>query len=49
MAADPGHCPTCELPLMLTSELRALSKDDLEAEVERQRVLEQQRRELPLP
>ena len=49
MAADSGHCPTCELPLMLTSELRALSKDDLEAEVERQRALEQQRRELPLP
>lgn len=48
MASDPGSCPRCELPLMLTVELRALSKDDLEAEVERQRVLAEQRRELPL-
>jgi hypothetical protein len=48
MASDPGSCPRCELPLMLTCELRALSKDDLEAEVERQRVLAEQRRELPL-
>jgi hypothetical protein len=33
---------------MLTAELRALSRDDIEAELERQRVLEQQRREHPL-
>ncbi len=48
MASDPGSCPNCELPLMLTCELRALSADDLAAEVERQRVLAEQRRELPL-
>jgi hypothetical protein len=33
---------------MLTCELRALSADDLADEVERQRVLSEQRRELPL-
>jgi hypothetical protein len=33
---------------MLTSELRALSPDDLATEVERQRLLAEQRRELPL-
>ena len=48
MASDPGSCPNCKLPLMLTCELRALSADDLAAEVERQRVLAEQRRELPL-
>ncbi|MBA2630710.1 MAG: hypothetical protein H0U84_06780 [Thermoleophilaceae bacterium] len=48
MASEPGSCPRCELPLMLTCELRTLSQADLDAEVERQRRLEQQRRELPL-
>ncbi len=48
MASDPGTCPRCELPLMLTCELRVLSGDDLATEVERQRELAQQRRELPL-
>jgi hypothetical protein len=48
MAADPGHCPSCDVPLMLTCEFRALSASDLEAEVERQRELERQRRKLPL-
>jgi hypothetical protein len=48
IAADPGNCPHCELPLMLTCEMRALSKADLEAEVERQRTLAAERRELPL-
>jgi hypothetical protein len=33
---------------MLTCEMRAFSKDDLEAEVERQRALAEQRAELPL-
>jgi hypothetical protein len=48
MAADPGYCPRCKLPLMHTCELRALSSDDLEVEVERQRRLERERRNLPL-
>lgn len=48
MAADPGSCPNCELPLMLTCEFRALSKDDLRAEMERQLRLEEQRRKVPL-
>jgi hypothetical protein len=33
---------------MLTCELRALSEDDLKAEMERQLSLEKQRRQLPL-
>ena len=48
MASDPGNCPRCDLPLMLTGELRAYSGDDLKAEIERQRVLAEQRSELPL-
>ena len=47
-ASDPGSCPRCELPLMLTGELLAHSGDELEAEVERQRVLAEQRSERPL-
>jgi hypothetical protein len=48
MASDPGKCPRCDVPLMLTGELRAYTGDDLRAEVERQRALAQQRSELPL-
>jgi hypothetical protein len=48
MASDPGNCPRCDVPLMLTGELRAYSADDLRAEVERQRALAEQRSELPL-
>jgi hypothetical protein len=48
MAADPGHCPDCDQPMMLTCEFRALTPDDLKAEAERQLKLEQERRELPL-
>ena len=48
MAADPGHCPDCDVPLMLTCEFRALTPDDLKAEAERQLVLERARREIPL-
>ena len=31
MASDPGNCPSCDLPLMLTDELRAYSGDELKA------------------
>ena len=48
MASDPGMCPNCKLPLLHTSEFRALSDADLEAEMRRQRQLERERRELPL-
>ena len=47
-AADPGHCPNCELPLLHTSEFRALSAEDLKAEMQRQLLLERERRTLPL-
>ena len=48
MASDPGHCPKCELPLVHTCEYRALSSEDLEAEMQRQALLERQRRDFPL-
>ena len=48
MACEPGRCPDCYLPLMLTCEFRALTPDDLEAEVERQVKLERERGKLPL-
>jgi hypothetical protein len=48
MAAEIGTCPNCEVPLMLTCEMRALSREDLEVEAERQRRLEHERRRLPL-
>ena len=48
MAADPGQCPSCHLPLIHTCEFRALSASDLEAEIKRQRLLERERREIPL-
>jgi hypothetical protein len=48
MAADPGLCPNCERPLVHTTEFRALSDADLEAEIQRQLLLERERRKLPL-
>jgi hypothetical protein len=48
MAAEPGFCPNCDLPLMHTTEFRALSESDLEAEMRRQLLLEEERRALPL-
>jgi hypothetical protein len=38
--SDPGSCPSCELPLMLTAEMRALRREDLIAEAERRKQLE---------
>jgi hypothetical protein len=38
--SDPGSCPSCELPLMLTAEMRALRHEDLIAEAERRKQLE---------
>ena len=48
MASEPGRCPHCDLPLMLTCEFRALTPDDLEAEMERQLKLERERVKVPL-
>ena len=48
MAAEMGTCPNCEVPLMLTCEMRALTRDDLKAEAERQRRLADERSKLPL-
>ena len=33
--SDPGTCPSCEVPLMLTAEMRALSPDDTGNRLER--------------
>jgi hypothetical protein len=48
MACEPGRCPACDLPLMLTSEFRALTPDDLREEAERQLRREEERVKLPL-
>jgi hypothetical protein len=48
MAADPGHCPRCDVPMMLTCEFRALTPEDIKAEIERQLKLEKEREQLPL-
>jgi len=36
----PGSCPSCDLPLMLTAEFRALPREDLVAEAKRRKKLE---------
>jgi hypothetical protein len=36
MAAEIVRCPSCDLPLVLTCEFRALSEEDLRAIVERE-------------
>ena len=38
--SDPGSCPSCDLPLMLTAEFRALPHEDLVAEAKRRKKLE---------
>ena len=38
--SDPGSCPSCDLPLMLTAEFRALAREDLVAEAKRRKKLE---------
>jgi hypothetical protein len=48
MAADPGYCPVCDIPLMHTTEFRALTPEDLRAEAERQAQLEEERQRVPL-
>ena len=38
--SDPGSCPSCDLPLLLTAEFRALPREDLVAEAKRRKKLE---------
>ena len=46
--SDPGSCPNCELPLMLTCEMRALTSDELIAESERRKKSDGQARQRAL-
>jgi len=46
--SDPGVCPSCDLPLMLTSEFRAFSDDELIAESERRKQQDAQRKQRAL-
>jgi len=48
MASEFGRCPNCDVPLVLTCELRALTDEDLEKEMRRQNQAEDARRNLPL-
>jgi hypothetical protein len=36
IVSEPGTCPSCGIPLMLTGELRALTPEQIRAESERQ-------------
>ena len=48
MAAEIGHCPNCDVPLVLTCEFRALTPEDIERAVDRQRKLATDRERTPL-
>jgi hypothetical protein len=48
MAAEIGRCPSCDVPLVLTCEFRALSGEDLERVRERQHKLAADRERTPL-
>ena len=48
VATEPGRCPDCEEPLMLTVEMRALTSEQIRAEVERQAALRRERERMPL-
>jgi len=48
VASEPGRCPDCEEPLMLTVEMRALTPEQIRAEVERQAAMRRERERLPL-
>jgi hypothetical protein len=48
VVSEPGRCPDCEEPLMLTVEMRALTPEQIRAEVERQAALRRERERLPL-
>ena len=48
VASEPGRCPHCDEALMLTVEMRALTPEQIRAEVERQAALRRERERLPL-
>ena len=48
VASDIGRCPSCDVPLMLTCEMRALSPEQVAREMERQARLREERAALPL-
>ncbi len=48
VASEPGRCPDCNEPLMLTVEMRALSPEQIRTEIERQAARRRERERLPL-
>jgi uncharacterized Zn finger protein (UPF0148 family) len=48
VASEPGRCPHCDEALMLTVEMRALTPDEIRAEIERQAARRREREDLPL-
>ena len=48
VVSEPGRCPDCDEPLMLTIEMRALTPEQIHAEVERQAALLREREQFPL-
>ena len=48
VASEPGRCPDCDEPLMLTMEMRALTREQIEAEMARQAAARLERERLPL-
>jgi uncharacterized Zn finger protein (UPF0148 family) len=48
VASEPGCCPHCDEALMLTVEMRALTPDQIRAEIERQAARRREREDLPL-
>jgi uncharacterized Zn finger protein (UPF0148 family) len=48
VVSEPGRCPDCDEPLMLTVEMRALTPDQIRAEVERQAARQRERELQPL-
>jgi uncharacterized Zn finger protein (UPF0148 family) len=48
VASEPGRCPHCDEALMLTVEMRALTPEEIRAEIERQAARRREREDLPL-
>ena len=48
VASEPGRCPHCDEALMLTVEMRALTPEQIRAEIERQAARQREREDLPL-
>ena len=48
VVSEPGRCPDCQEPLMLTIGMRALTPEQIVAERERQAAGRRERERLPL-